>query len=53
MLSMVHCDFEKGPQNQHFQNTLLVWREWVTEKEYSVYALDNVDNSGHPLAMTK
>ena len=23
----VHCDFEKGSQNQHFQSTLLVGKE--------------------------
>ena len=47
MLLMVHCDFEKGSRNQHFQSTLLVERERVT-KEYSVYALDNAVNSGRP-----
>ena len=46
MSFMGHCDFEKGSQNQHFQSTLLVGKEGVTQKEYSVYALDNVDNSG-------
>ena len=29
---MVHCHFEKGSQNQHFQNTLLEGREGVTKK---------------------
>ena len=38
---IVHCDFEKGSQNQHFQHTLSVVREGVA-KEYSVYALDNI-----------
>ena len=46
MSFIVHCNFEKGSQNQHFQSTLLVGREGVTKKEYSVYALDNVDNFG-------
>ena len=44
MSLIMHCDFETGTQNQHFKNTLL-----VPQKEYSVYALDNVDNSGRPL----
>ena len=45
---MVHCDFEKGSQNQHFHSTLLVpygGSEGVTTKEYSVFALHNVDNT--------
>ena len=29
---MVHCDFEKWSQNQHFQSTILVEREVVTER---------------------
>ena len=33
---MVHIDFEKRSQNQHFQSTLLV----RNKKEYCVYALD-------------
>ena len=45
----INCNFEKESQNQHFQSTLLVGRGWVTKKEYSVYALDNVDNSGRTL----
>ena len=45
---MVHCNIEKGSRNQHFQSTILVGREVVTQ-EYSVYALDNDDNSGQPL----
>ena len=28
----MHCNFEKGCPNQHFQNTLLVGRERVTQK---------------------
>ena len=48
MSFMEHCYSEKGSQNQHFQSTLLVGREGVT-KEYSVYALNNVDNSGRSL----
>ena len=40
---MVYRDFEKGSQNQHFQNIVLVGRVSVTKKEYSVDALDNVD----------
>ena len=35
---MVHCDFDKGSQNKHFQSILLVGREGITKKEYSVYA---------------
>ena len=46
MSFMVHCNFEKGSQNQHFQSTILVGRE-DHKKGYSVYALDNVDNSGN------
>ena len=47
---MGHCDFEKGSRNQHFQSTLLVRRQGGHKKEYSVYALDYVDNnySGRP-----
>ena len=44
MTFMVHCNFKKGSQNQYFQSTLLVGRG--SQKEYYVYALDNVDNSG-------
>ena len=47
MSFMEQGDFQKGSPNQHFQSTLLVGKEWVT-KEYSVYALDNCDNSGRP-----
>ena len=36
---------------QHFQSTLLVGREGGCHKEYSVYALDNVDNSVRPLTV--
>ena len=47
---MVHCDSEKGYENQHLQRTLLVGKG-VT-KEYSVYVLDNaVDNPGRPLTI--
>ena len=28
----MHCDFEKGPENQHFQSTLPVGKEGVTKK---------------------
>ena len=45
MSFMVHCKFEKGSQSQHFQSTLLVARERGNKKQYSVYVLDNVDNS--------
>ena len=48
MSFLVHCDFEKGYQNQHFQSTILLRKERV-KKEFSVYALDNVDNSEQPL----
>ena len=44
MLFMVHCDFEKGSQNQHFKGTLLVGSEGITKIIYSVYSLDNVHN---------
>ena len=46
MLFILHCDFENGSENQHFQSNLLVGREGVTRKESCVYALDYVDNSG-------
>ena len=29
VISMLHCDFEKGSQTQHFQSTSLVGREGV------------------------
>ena len=56
ILYMVHCDFVH--QTQHFQSTLLVGsvlivREGSHTKEYSQYALDNVDNSGRPLTMPR
>ena len=55
MTFIVHnnADFEKGSRNKHFQSTRLVGREGgrVSQKEYSVYGLDNVDNSGQPLAV--
>ena len=38
-------------QNQHLKSTLLVGREAVIKKVYSVYAMDNVDNSGRPLML--
>ena len=28
----INCDFEKGSQNQHYQSTILVWREGATKK---------------------
>ena len=31
MSFMVHCHFEKGSKNQHFQSTILVGREGVTK----------------------
>ena len=44
---MMHCDFGMGSQNQPFQSSLLVRRErGGHKKDYSVYGLDNVDNSG-------
>ena len=49
MSFMGHCNFE-GSQNQHFQSILLLGRG--LQKEYYVYALDNVDNSGRPLMQT-
>ena len=50
MSFMVHCNFENWSQNRHIQSNLLEGRErGVTKKEYSVYALDNVDNYGRPL----
>ena len=45
----VDCNFEKGSENQHFQNTLLAGWERARNKGYPVYALDNVDSSGRPL----
>ena len=43
--------FRRGrSQTQHFQSSLLVQREGGHKTEYSVYALDNVDNSGRPLS---
>ena len=48
MSFMVHCDFGKGSQNQHFQSTLDRGGGGHI-KGYSVYALYNVDNSGRPL----
>ena len=38
----------RGLEINIFQSTILVGREVVTQ-EYSVYALDNDDNSGQPL----
>ena len=32
MLFMVHCNFEKGSQNQHSQSILFVGKEGATEK---------------------
>ena len=49
MSFMGHCDFENESQNQPFQSTLLVGKGGGHTKEYYVYALDNVDNSGRPL----
>ena len=48
MLLVVHCDFEKGSRNEHFQHRAYPFdREGgVTKKEYSVCALDDGDNSG-------
>ena len=46
---MVHCDFEGGSQNQHFESILSVGKEGSHKKEYSVYALDDINNSGRPL----
>ena len=50
MSFMVHCDFEKVSQNQHFQSTLLVGREGVTKRVLGVYAVDDVENYGRPLS---
>ena len=40
---MVRCDFEKGSQNQKYS---FGSEGGDHKKEYSAYALDNVDNSG-------
>ena len=48
MLSIVHCAFEKGSQNQYFQSNLLVGMKVITQKS-TLYALDNVHNSGRLL----
>ena len=48
MSFMGHWDFEMGSQFFFFLNTLGREGEGHT-KEYSVYALENVDNSGRPL----
>ena len=46
MMDMVHCSSSKnGSQNPHFQITLLLGREG-SQKEYTVYALNNEDNYG-------
>ena len=47
---MVHCDFEKGSQNHHFQSKL-VRREGVIKCSTlcTLFSLDNVDNSGQPI----
>ena len=44
---MMHCDYEKRSQNQHFQSTLSVGREGVTEKSTLctlLIMLTNLDN---------
>ena len=53
MLFMVHCDFENGSQNQK-TSKYFFGREGVGHKKtvLAVYALNNVDNSGRPLAAT-
>ena len=44
---MMHCDIGMRSQNQPFQSTLSIRREGGgLKKDYSVYGLDNVDNSG-------
>ena len=47
VLIVVHCDFDNGSQNQHFQKYSFGGRG--NKKQHSVYALDNVDISGRPL----
>ena len=50
MSLIVQCDFEVS--NSTFSKYSF-GRDGVTKKEYSVYALDNVDNSGRPLNETR
>ena len=40
-------------KNQHFQSTLFGREGGGQKNEYSVYALDNVDNSGRPLSRSQ
>ena len=42
----VHCDFEKGSKNQHFEMYSVGSEGGGHKKGYSVYALDNVARSG-------
>ena len=45
---MVHCDFEKGSQNQYHSKYSFDREGGGHKKEYAVYAFANVDNSGQP-----
>ena len=53
MLFMVHCDFEKGSQNQHFQSTLFAFKInifkvllWVSKSTFSKYSFSR-KGGGH------
>ena len=45
------CDFEKGSQNQHFQSTLQVGREWVTKKRTLCTIFIMLTNLDKPLSI--
>ena len=52
----MHCDFEKGSQNEYFKyfkSTLLVGREGVTKKEYSCTLLIMLTILDVPLVHTR
>ena len=49
MLLMVHCDFERGLKINIFSIVLVGRRVTTTTK--TLYALENVDNSGRPLTV--
>ena len=52
MLIMMHCIFIWGVAKINIFKVLLVGREGVTQKEYSVNAFDIVDNYGRPLTLS-
>ena len=53
MLSMLHCDSEKGVSRSTFAKYSFGRKGGGHKKAYSqsVYALDNVDNAGRPLSL--